>query len=87
MSGHEQSLRPGSARRYPRGTIRSRDGKREFSAFIVAVVERELRGQGLNEYLAYYESRKGPVSERARLRARQVFDEAFAEGGQWPSSG
>jgi hypothetical protein len=37
-------------------------GKREFSAFIAEAVDRELRGQVLDEYLADYESRKGPVS-------------------------
>ena len=39
----------------PEGTaeaIRARVGKREFSAFIAAAVERELRGQVLDEYLA-----------------------------------
>jgi hypothetical protein len=66
----------------PEGTaeaIRARVGKREFSAFIAEAVERELRGQVLDEYLADYESRKGPVSEQARQRARQVFDAAIAE--------
>ncbi|MDI3422151.1 hypothetical protein [Streptomyces luteolus] len=78
----------------PEGTaeaIRARVGKREFSAYIAAAVERELRGQVLDEYLADYESRQGPVSEQARQRARQVFDEVFAEGfaegGQWPAAG
>ncbi len=37
-------------------------GKREFSAFIAEAVDRELRGQVMDEYLADYESRKGPVS-------------------------
>lgn len=39
----------------PEGTaeaIRSRAGKREFSEFIAAAVERKLRGQVLDEYLA-----------------------------------
>lgn len=74
----------------PEGTaeaIRTRVGKREFSAFIAAAVERELRGQVLDEYLADYESRKGAVSEQARLQARQVFDEVFAEEDQWPAAG
>jgi len=53
------------------------------SAFIAEAVERELRRQALDEYLADYESRKGPVSEQARQRARQVFDEVFAEEGEW----
>ena len=73
----------------PEGTaeaIRARVGKREFSAFIAEAVERELRGQVLDEYLADYESRKGPVSQEARQRARQVFDEVFAEGGEWPAA-
>lgn len=66
----------------PEGTaeaIRVRVGKREFSAFIAEAVERELRGQILDEYLADYENRKVPLSERARQRAWQVFDEVFAE--------
>lgn len=73
----------------PEGTaeaIRARVGKREFSAFITEAVERELRGQVLDEYLADYEGRKGPVSEPARQRARQVFDEVFAEEGEWPAA-
>ncbi|MFS4096577.1 hypothetical protein [Streptomyces sp. AF1A] len=41
----------------------------------------------LDEYLADYESRKGPVSESARQRARQVFDEVFAEEAEWPAAG
>lgn len=74
----------------PEGTaeaIRARVGKREFSAYIAAAVERELRGQVLDEYLTDYENRQGPVSEQARRRARQVFDEVFAEGEQWPATG
>ena len=73
----------------PEGTaeaIRARVGKREFSAFIADAVERELRGQVLDEYLADHESRKGPVAEQARQRARQVFDEVFADEGQWPAA-
>ncbi|MEU6166133.1 hypothetical protein [Streptomyces tanashiensis] len=58
----------------------------EFSSFIAAAVERELRGQVLDEYLADCESRKGPVSEEAQQRARQVFDEVFSEEGQWPAA-
>nr|WP_246212736.1 hypothetical protein [Streptomyces abyssomicinicus] len=61
-------------------------GKREFSAFIAEAVERELRGQILDEYLADYERRQGPISESERDRARQVFDEVFAEAGQWPAA-
>ena len=74
----------------PEGTaeaIRARVGKREFSAFIAEAVERELRGQVLDEYLADYESRKGPVSEQARQRARHIFDEVFAEEAEWPVAG
>ncbi|WP_267242662.1 hypothetical protein [Streptomyces sp. PR69] len=73
----------------PEGTaeaIRARVGKREFSAFITAAVERELRGQILDEYLADYGRRKGPVSLEAQERARQVFDEVFAEEEQWPAA-
>lgn len=73
----------------PEGTaeaIRARVGKREFSAFIAAAVERELRGQVLDEYLADYESRKGPVSAQAKQEARQVFDEVFAEEGPWSAA-
>ena len=74
----------------PEGTaeaIRARVGKREFSAFVADAVERELRGQILDEYLADYESRKGPVSEHARRQARQVFDEVFAGESEWPAAG
>lgn len=73
----------------PEGTaeaIRRRVGKREFSAFIAEAVERELRGQILDEYLADYERRKGPISEAGQQRARQVFDEVFAEEGEWPAA-
>ncbi|GAA0340450.1 hypothetical protein QZH56_20775 [Streptomyces olivoreticuli] len=93
MSEMEYSIGEGPATRVslslPEGTaeaIRARVGKREFSAFITAAVERELRGQILDEYLADYERRNGPVSERAQERARQVFDEVFAEEGQWPAA-
>lgn len=47
-------------------------------------MERELRGQILDEYLADYERRKGPISSAEQDRARQVFDEVFAEEGGWP---
>ncbi|MFD5509992.1 hypothetical protein ACFWIB_19725 [Streptomyces sp. NPDC127051] len=73
----------------PEGTaeaIRSRVGKREFSAFIAAAVERELRGEILDEYLADYEQRQGPLSAESQQTARRVFDEAFAEGGEWPAA-
>ncbi|WP_371653811.1 MULTISPECIES: hypothetical protein [unclassified Streptomyces] len=72
-----------------RGTaeaIRQRVGKREFSAFVAAAVERELRGQILDEYLADHERRKGPISEQEQERARLVFDEVFTEGGRWPAA-
>ncbi|MGX9887006.1 hypothetical protein [Streptomyces sp. NPDC002276] len=74
----------------PEGTaeaIRQRVGKREFSAFITEAVERELRGRILDEYLADYEQRHGPVSEQEQEQARRVFDEVFAEEGQWPPAG
>ncbi|MEU2869108.1 hypothetical protein ABZ769_07870 [Streptomyces olivoreticuli] len=93
MSETEYSIGEGPATRVslslPEGTaeaIRARVGKREFSAFITEAVERELRGQILDEYLADYERRNGPVSEHAQERARQVFDEVFAEEGQWPAA-
>ena len=73
----------------PEGTaeaIRRRVGKREFSAFITEAVERELRGQILDEYLADYERRRGPISEHEQERVRRVFDEVFAEEGQWPAA-
>lgn len=73
----------------PEGTaeaIRSRVGKREFSAFVAAAVERELRGQILDEYLADYERRRGPLSEETQQAARRVFDEVFAEGEQWSAA-
>lgn len=66
----------------PEGTaaaIRKRVGKREFSAFVAAAVERELRGQILDEYLADCSRRKGPVSASEQERARQVFDGLFTE--------
>ncbi|MEV3994154.1 hypothetical protein AB0K62_00475 [Streptomyces halstedii] len=55
-------------------------------AFFALRRSSELRGQVLDECLADYESRKGPVSEQARQRARQVFDEVFAEEGEWPAA-
>jgi hypothetical protein len=73
----------------PEGTaeaIRERVGKREFSAFVTEAVERELRGQILDEYLADYERRKGPISEEEQERARQFFDEVFAEEDAWSAA-
>ena len=73
----------------PEGTadaIRRRVGKREFSAFITEAVERELRGQILDEYLADYERRQGPIAEHEQARARRVFAEVFAEEGKWPAA-
>ncbi|MBB5778288.1 hypothetical protein AB0L65_05015 [Nonomuraea sp. NPDC052116] len=67
--------------------IRRRVGKREFSAFIAAAVERELRGQILDEYLADYERRNGPVPAEEQERARQVFDEVFSEEEAWRAAG
>ncbi|WP_433498747.1 hypothetical protein ACQP1K_28390 [Sphaerimonospora sp. CA-214678] len=72
----------------PEGTaeaIRRRVGKREFSAFITSAVERELRGLILDEYLADYERRHGSIPAEAQHRARQIFDEVFAEEGEWPA--
>ncbi|MGP9019628.1 hypothetical protein ACT1U9_14670 [Streptomyces sp. BR1] len=93
MSETPYSIGEGPATRVslslPEGTaeaIRQRVGKREFSAFIAAAVERELRGQVLDEYLADYERRQGPISEREQVRARQIFDEVFAEEGEWPAA-
>ncbi|MFI1419697.1 hypothetical protein ACH4VX_17215 [Streptomyces sp. NPDC020731] len=66
----------------PEGTakvMRRRVGKRGFSAFITEAVERGLRGQILDEYLADYERRQGPVSEHEQGRAGRVFDGMFAE--------
>ena len=81
MSETTYSIGEGPATRVslslPEGTaeaIRARVGKRE------------LRGQILDEYMADYESRRGPVSEQAEQGARQVFDEVFAEEGQWPAA-
>ncbi|MEU7020612.1 hypothetical protein ABZ990_08120 [Streptomyces sp. NPDC046203] len=71
-----------SEKAYGRGegpAIRTRVGKREFSAFVAAAVERESRGQVLDAYLADYERRKGPVSESARRWAQQVCDGILAE--------
>lgn len=81
----------------PEGTaeaIRARVGKREFSAFVAAAVERELRGQILDEYLTDYERRHGPLPARLQAEARQVFDDVFSqdaalredEGKQWPTA-
>jgi Arc/MetJ-type ribon-helix-helix transcriptional regulator len=93
MSDTSYSIGEGPATRVslslPEGTaeaIRQRVGKREFSAFITEAVERELRGQILDEYLADYEQRKGPIPAVAQERARHVFDEVFAEEGQWPAA-
>ncbi|MFD8479968.1 hypothetical protein [Kitasatospora sp. NPDC059673] len=73
----------------PEGTaaaIRERVGKREFSAFITAAVERELRGRILDEYLADYERRNGPIPTAEQDRARRVFDEVFAGESEWPAA-
>lgn len=93
MDEHPYSVGEGPATRVslslPEGTaeaIRRRVGKREFSAFITEAVERELRGQILDEYLADYESRQGPLSEKEQQRARRIFDEVFAEEGEWPAA-
>ncbi len=90
---HEYGIGEGPATRVslslPEGTaeaIRERVGRGEFSAFITAAVERELRGQILDEYLADYEQRKGALSAAEQARARQIFDEVFTEEGQWPAA-
>ncbi|MFE1318106.1 hypothetical protein [Kitasatospora phosalacinea] len=73
----------------PEGTaaaIRDRVGKREFSAFVAAAVERELRGRILDEYLADYERRNGPIPTAEQERARAVFDEVFAGESEWPAA-
>ncbi|MFD6160444.1 hypothetical protein ACFWF7_27570 [Nocardia sp. NPDC060256] len=70
----------------PEGTaeaIRRRVGKREFSSFVTSAVERELRGMLLDEYIADHERRNGPVPEAERQRARDLFDHALGESGQW----
>jgi hypothetical protein len=66
----------------PEGTaraIRDRVGRREFSAYVVEAIERQLRGQLLDEYLVDYERRKGRISQEALNRAQRTLDEAFAE--------
>lgn len=59
--------------------IRSRVGTREFSAFVTVTVERELQGQILDEYLADYELRRGPLTAESQQAARRVFDEVAVE--------
>lgn len=93
MSENPYNIGEGPATRLslslPQGTaeaIRERVGKREFSAFVAAAVERELRGEILDEYLADYERRRGPISQEAQQRARSVFDELFAEEERWPAA-
>ncbi|MDQ0761031.1 hypothetical protein [Streptomyces canus] len=49
-------------------------------------MERELCGQILDEYLADYEHRNGPISEQEQESARRVLGEVFAEEGQWPAA-
>ncbi|WP_040790521.1 hypothetical protein [Nocardia paucivorans] len=74
----------------PEGTaeaVRRRAGKREFSSFVASAVERELRGLLLDEYLADYERRNGPVPAGERQRAREIFDTVLGETGQWPTAG
>ncbi|MEU4313538.1 hypothetical protein [Nocardia sp. NPDC024068] len=93
MSGLEHGVGKGPATRVslslPEGTaeaIRRRVGKREFSSFIASAVERELRGLLLDEYLADYEQRSGPLPAEERQRAREAFDRALGEPGQWPTA-
>ncbi|MEV6772137.1 hypothetical protein AB0N05_26265 [Nocardia sp. NPDC051030] len=74
----------------PEGTaaaIRRRVGKREFSSFITSAVERELRGLLLDEYLADYEERNGPLSEAVRRQAAEKFDRALLGEAPWQSAG
>ncbi|MGN9782533.1 hypothetical protein ACTMTF_13965 [Nonomuraea sp. ZG12] len=49
------------------------------SPVALAAVERELRGRILDEYLADYERRKGPISKKEQDQARRIFDEVFAD--------
>ncbi|ASU83949.1 hypothetical protein CDO52_15200 [Nocardiopsis gilva YIM 90087] len=61
----------------PEGTVealRRRIAANELSSFIAAAVERELRGQVMDEYLADYERRKGPIPEYQWEQAREFFD-------------
>ncbi|MEU6721493.1 hypothetical protein ABZ897_59485 [Nonomuraea sp. NPDC046802] len=50
------------------------------------VGKRELRGEILDEYLADYERRKGPISAEEQERARRLFDEVFTEESTWPTA-
>ncbi|WP_228541429.1 hypothetical protein [Nocardia sp. XZ_19_369] len=43
------------------------------------VVERELRGTLLDEYLADHERRNGPLPEAERQRAWDLFDSALGQ--------
>lgn len=54
------------------------------AALDTQAVQRKLPVQILDEYLADYGRRKGPMSEPEQDRARQVFDEVFAEEGERP---
>ncbi|WP_336083542.1 hypothetical protein [Nocardia sp. SSK8] len=40
----------------------------------------------LDEYLADDEDRVGPISEEEQRAARELFDTALAESGEWPST-
>ncbi|MGS2809872.1 hypothetical protein [Nocardia sp. MW-W600-9] len=93
MSEIEHGIGEGPAQRVslslPEGTaeaVRRRVGKREFSAFVTAAVERELRGQVLDDYLSDYEQRVGPIPDDARDKAKELFDTALAENGEWQSA-
>lgn len=93
MEENEYGIGEGPATRVslslPEGTaeaIRRRVGKREFSAFVASAVERELRGQILDEYLADYERRHGEISPAEQDKARLLFDEVFSEEGGWPAA-
>ncbi|MEV6062759.1 hypothetical protein [Nocardia asteroides] len=93
MSEIEHGIGEGPAQRVslslPEGTaeaVRRRVGKREFSAFVTAAVERELRGQILDDYLTDYEQRVGPIPAETRDHARDLFDAALADNGEWQSA-
>jgi len=50
-------------------------------------VGREPRGRILDGYLADQERRNGPVSDRARQWAEEIFDRAFGQEGGRPAAG
>jgi hypothetical protein len=58
----------------------------DVGRFLLLAVERELRGQILDGYLADYERRHGPLPVELQDQARQVFDEVFTEDARWPAA-